>query len=83
MPFEYPDGRVTATPLFIRTIHGKIKYSGMVRLHFADGTTTIRMTPAIDNSMVFEDIEYIKPTNADETEVGLTNYDSDYGVGIL
>lgn len=83
MPFEYTERDVKATLILYKQPNGQLKFSGMFRLTFPNGSTSLRLTPSFDNSRVFDDIQIIEPQGGDGNELALINFGPHYNVQIV
>ena len=81
MAYEYDDKKIKTTLILIRQDNGKVRHSGYVRITDAEGDSTLRLTATIDYSVEFDDVEWIKETNVDDSEMGLTNFQK-WGVAV-
>jgi hypothetical protein len=82
MPFEYTESTTQSTLILYRMPNKQLKFSGMIRLSFQDGTSTLRLTASIDNTRKFDEIQIVEPPAGDATELALTHYNADYGLAI-
>lgn len=82
--FEYNDAKVKTTLIMIKMHSGKIKYSGIVRVTDANGDTTIRLSPLLDNGHQFDDMEVVNQDKfyATDSDIGMTHFDPDWGLSL-
>ena len=78
MPFEYDDKKIQHTIVMIRRRDGRVKYSGMIRHHYEDGETSIRLASTIDNSMIFDEVQWITEDIQEGSEFDLIGFDPDW-----
>jgi hypothetical protein len=83
MPFEFDDKKIKTTLIMIRRRDGSVKYSGMVRLSWESGETYLRPTAAIDNSIIFDEVQWITQDPNADSEFALIGYDSDWGLTVV
>ncbi len=83
MPFEFDDRKIELTLIMIKRRDGSVKYSGMIRIHYESGDTYVQLSAAIDNSMIFNKVEWIDETPVEGTEFALIGYDPDWGVPVV
>ena len=81
--FEFEDKKYKFT-LILRKVRGKTKYSGMIRITDTQtGETSLQIASAIDNSMAFDDIEFMGEFVSQDAELGLVQFDADYGMTVV
>lgn len=66
MPFEYNDKKVKTILVMIRRRDGTVKYSGMLRHHYESDEPAVRLASVIDNSMIFDEIQWITEEYGEE-----------------
>lgn len=76
--FEYNDKKYRFT-LIMEKIRGKIRINGVIRIHNTEtGETVLRPGPSIDNSMFFDDIQFVDELTDENGDLGMTRYTGDW-----
>lgn len=62
---------------------GRLRFSGLVRQTNSDGTTSMRITNCVDNSIVFDDMTVEPPPSSGvNSDISLTHFSSDWSVSL-